>query len=238
MTTTFKDRAQIGIDRGIPVLPVAARQKFPPLGGPGWLDRLLTTQDQINTQSAETPAANCAFVAQAKIGGVWMLETDSNRLAKQYLQETGKKFTDTFTVRSINGGHRYYLHNDASISMGNIAQEEANGFSVRANNLYCLSPLSVHPSGGIYAISSDRPIVEAEPEMIAWIVSQKKAKKSITVGSPLAPAEKIPHGGINAYMLKVGGVLRNLNPSPAVGRTAAGFRAPELRTTYRRKESS
>jgi hypothetical protein len=137
---------------------------------------------------------------------MWVLESDSNRPAKKYFQETGKKFTDTFTVRSINGGHRYYRHNAASISMGNIGQEEADGFSVRANNLYCLSPLSVHPSGGVYTIFDDRPISEAEPELIAWLVSQNKsATPARTLATTTGP---IPKGSHDVTLTAIAGTLR------------------------------
>lgn len=209
--TTFKDRAQIGLDRGIPVIRVAARAKK--AYDNDWPNLATTDPEVIAKQDAETPGCNTGFVAQAKIGGVWILETDSVKPAKAYEEATGKKFTPTFTVQSSKGGHRYYKHNEASIAMGNIGQQEADGFSVRANNQYCLGPLSIHPTGAVYMTKLDGPIVEADPEMIEWLVAQKKNKSAVQSFSP-GNGKKVPHGGINAYMLNVGGILRNLNLPP------------------------
>src|SRR2546430_1415686 len=194
--STFKDRAQIGLDRGIPVIRLAPRAKTP-YRGEGV--SFATTDPAIVARWAEeNPDCNCGFVAKIEPGGVWILETDSNKLAKKYEEETGRKFTTTFTVQSRKGGHRYYLHNVASSEMGNIGQDEADGFSVRAHNQYCVSPLSVHPTGAVYMTRLDGPIVEAEPEMIEWLVAQKKSKAPTTA---LTPGQKISHGAIHDYML-------------------------------------
>jgi bifunctional DNA primase/polymerase-like protein len=205
--TTFKDRAQIGIDRGIPVIRVAARAKI--ALDKNWPEVATTDSEVIAKWDAETPAANSAFVARAEIGGVWMLETDSTAPAKAYEEATGKKFTRTFTVQSREGrGHRYYKHNIASIAMGNIGQKEADGFSVRANNAYCLGPLSIHPTGAVYMTKLDGPIVEADSEMIAWLISQKKA--SAVSSTPCIAGPKIPLGGHDNYLCALALKLRLL----------------------------
>jgi hypothetical protein len=205
--TTFLDRAQIGIDRGIPVIRVAARSKK--ALDNDWPNLATTDPEVIARWNEDTPAANCAFVAQAKIGGIWMLETDSIVPSQKYEEATGKKFTKTFTVQSREGrGHRYYRHNEASLAMGNIGQKEADGFSVRANNAYCLGPLSIHPTGAVYMTKLDGPIVEAEPEMIAWLVSQKKA--SAVSSSPSIAGPKIPLGGHDNYLTSLALKLRQM----------------------------
>src|SRR5260221_13732970 len=99
--TTFKDRAQIGIDRGIPVIRVAARAKI--ALDKNWPELATTDPEVIAKWNEETPACNSAFVAQAKIGGVWILETDSIIPSQKYEEATGKKFTRTFTVQSREG---------------------------------------------------------------------------------------------------------------------------------------
>jgi hypothetical protein len=202
--TTFKDRAQIGIDRGIPVIRVAARSKA--AYETGWQDLATVDPEIVAKWDAETPAANCGFVAQAREGGVWILETDSVNPAKAYEAITGKKFTVSFTVQSAKGGHRYYKHNAASIAMGNIGQAEADGFSVRANNEYCLGPLSVHPTGATYISRLNGPIVEAEPELIEWLVSQKKsAAPARTLATTTDP---IPKGSHDVTLTAIAGTLR------------------------------
>ena len=202
--TTFKDRAQLGLDRGIPVIRVAARSKA--AYETGWQDLATVDPEIIAKWDAETPAANCGFVAQAREGGVWILETDSVNPAKKYEEATGKKFTVTFTVQSAKGGHRYYKHNAASIAMGNIGQAEADGFSVRSNNQYCLAPLSVHPSGTTYITKLNGPIVEAEPELIAWLGSQRKSAPSQASAS--AKGGPIPHGSHDVTLTAIAGKLR------------------------------
>jgi Bifunctional DNA primase/polymerase, N-terminal len=203
--TTFKDRAQIGIERGIPVIRINARAKSPM--DKGWPTLATLDPEIIANWEAETPGANSGFVAQAKPGGIWILETDSVKTAQKYEQDTGKKIEADFIVQSSKGVHRYYLHNAASIAMGNIPQEEGDGFSVRANNEYCLGPLSVHPTGATYTTRFNGQIKEADPDLIAWLVSLRKQKPASTP-TALAPGEKIKHGGIHAYMLTQAGRLR------------------------------
>jgi hypothetical protein len=207
--TTFKDRAQIGIERGIPCIRIAARAKH--ALDKDWPNLATTDPAIIAKWDAETPGCNVGFVAQGKIGGVWMLETDSLTPSKKYEEATGKKFTTTFTVQSRESrGHRYYKHNEASLAMGNIGQKEADGFSVRANNAYCLGPLSVHPTGAIYMTKLNGPIVEAEPEMIAWLISQKKAAAVSTASAPSLLGEQVPLGGHDNYLCALALKLRQL----------------------------
>jgi hypothetical protein len=201
---TFKDRAKVGIDRGIPVIRVNARSKA--AMDKGWEHLASVDPEIIARWDEETPGANCGFVAQAREDGVWILETDSVNPAKKYEEATGKKFTTTFTVQSLKGGHRYYRHNAPSLAMGNIGQAEADGFSVRANNMYCLGPLSVHPTGATYLTKLDGAIVEAEPELIAWLVSQKKSAPIQTSAS--AKGGPIPFGSHDVTLTAIAGKLR------------------------------
>jgi hypothetical protein len=167
-----------------------------------------TDPEVIAKWQAETPGCNCGLVAKAEPGGVWILETDSAKPAKAYEDATGKKFTTTFTVQSSKGGHRYYRHNAASIAMGNIGQKEADGFSVRAHNQYCLSPLSVHPTGATYMTKLDGEIIEADPEMIAWLLSQKKTAAASTSIGVLGP--RIPNGQHDNYCRDLARKLRGI----------------------------
>lgn len=203
---SFKERAQIGIDRGIPVIRLKARSKEP--YDKSWPELATTDPEVIAKWGAETPGCNCGFVAQAKPGSVWVLETDSATPAKRYEETTGKKFTKTFTVQSSKGGHRYYRHNEASLAMGNIGQREADGFSVRASNAYCVGPLSVHPTGAVYMTKLDGPIVEADPEMIEWLVSQQKTAATSTPIGVLGP--RIPRGQHDNYCRDLSRKLRGI----------------------------
>jgi Bifunctional DNA primase/polymerase, N-terminal len=223
--TTFKDRAQFGLDHGIPVIRVEAGGKNPYIEAPwvhGVSDATLDSE-LIDKWNAATPACNAGLVARAEIGGVWILETDSALPAKAYKEAIGKTFTRTWTIESNKGGHRYYRHNAASLAMGNIKQIKIDGidwFSVRGDNMYCVSPGSIHPSGKEYKVVIDAEIVEAEPEMIEWLLTYKGQQVTEKMKSgkfDLASGEKIPHGQIYNYLEWAAGNLRRI-----------GYTQPEL----------
>jgi Bifunctional DNA primase/polymerase, N-terminal/AAA domain len=177
-SNNFIERTKPGTSRGIPIIRLRARSKLPLDNA--WQQKATTDPETIAAWGEDTPNANVGYVAQGRIGGVWILDLDSNSLAQDYEQATGKTLTATFTVASKKGQHRYYAHNESSISMGNIGQqanEEDLGFSVRAHNQYCVSPLSIHPDSGLpYLIDSDVEIVEADAELVQFLVAKKKQK--------------------------------------------------------------
>src|SRR5207244_12310093 len=84
--------------------------------------------------------SNWGLVAQAREGGVSILDCDSPEVVKRFKDETGKNMPKTLTVQSSQGGHRYFRQNAASLSrLKNFSVSTLEGkelFSVRWNNQY------------------------------------------------------------------------------------------------------
>jgi hypothetical protein len=162
-----------------------------------WQEKASTDPEQIDAWVQQYGAdINFGCVAKAVEGGFFIFEVDSPEVAKRYKQDTGKEFTETFTVRSRAGrGHRYYRATAASIAVGNVGQNAVpcEDFSVRMNNEQCVAPGSIHPTSRLpYRIAQNLPIVEADPEMLAWFIEQKRLKPLIPTAATNAsgPADK------------------------------------------------
>lgn len=204
----FKDIALPLAARDIPVIPLRPRTKIAFLEG--WQELATTDAAQIEAWDAQYPDANCACVAKAQPGGVWFWELDNAEVAETFKKETGLALPKTFRVRSRPGrGHFYFRHNAASIAMGNIAQNfvKGEGFSVRVNREYVVSPGSLHPiSGEPYALVSTAPIIEADERLIQWFISQKTSAKQPTQLS--STAGPIGTGSRNSALTSLAGTLR------------------------------
>ena len=105
-------------------------------------------------------------MAKAVPDGVWFFEVDSPGMQKTIQDETGKKFPQTFAVRSSPGkGHFYFQQTAASILMGNRQGKDVNGkeaWSARVHDRYVVGPGSIHPRTlQPYMIVADVPLVPA-----------------------------------------------------------------------------
>src|SRR5579859_6834212 len=94
-----------------------------------WPSLATTDLSVLAKWSEETPEANAACVAKAEPGGVWFWEVDKPEALQRMEQETGKKITNAFRVRSSPGrGHYHFRHDSLSLSkLGNIAQGFVKG---------------------------------------------------------------------------------------------------------------
>jgi hypothetical protein len=208
---TFKDRAIACIQRGFAVIPLRPESKLPLSTMAGWPELATTSIEQIESWNAQNANFNCGVVFKAALGTPWALETDSPKLAKRYEEETGRKLPKTLTVQSSVGrGHRFYLHTPASLALGNIAQADAEGFSVRCNNAYCVSMLSIHPaSKTLYKVVVDTPIVAAPDDFIEWLSKQRKQSAPIAERSVTWMDDPIVEGSRDNTLTKIAGKLRN-----------------------------
>jgi hypothetical protein len=206
--TTFLDRAQILINLGIPVIPLPPGKKGAVL--PEWPKKATTDLGQVLKWDAENDQYNCAAVFKAVPGGFWALEVDGPKILDKCKAETGEWVPSTFAVRSRPGrGHFYFKHTKASIAMGNIPQDEGDGFSVRADNQYCVSPGSIHPhTGQPYEIVHNVTPIEAPDDFVAWLAKQKKVK-TIAQKADGWMDQPILFGTRDNTLTKIGGVLRN-----------------------------
>jgi len=165
--------------RGIPVVPVPAREKAAKLKG--WPELATTDPAQISMWNLQNSDYNTAAVAFGVSGGYWFLDCDVPNLPERIESETGKKLPATLTVRSAKGLHIYFKQTVKSVAMGNIPSAEINGklFDAQVHHKYVVGPGSIHPSGVEYTISNAAPIVEAPDWLIDWMLAQRNEKKTI-----------------------------------------------------------
>src|ERR1700676_1948121 len=210
---TFFEIAKPMAEMGVPQIRIRPDSKA--AFDKDWPSMATTDLARLAELSKEYPDSNAASVAQAKIGGFWVWEVDSPDVLPRMEKETGLQIPPTFKVRSRAGrGHIYWKHTPASVQMGNLSQTYVIGqdFSVRANNMYCVSAGSIHPSTGkpYTALNWGVPIVEAPDWLVNWLVSQKIQKQNTPAadGTPRDFNNKVPHGSIHGFLLSTAGRLR------------------------------
>jgi hypothetical protein len=170
----FKAIATPMLARGIPVIPLRPNSKSPlGVGAPGASKSLA----QIEEWDAHTPNANCASVATPD--GCWFLDVDAVAFVDHLLADAGQiAMPHTFTVATSRGLHFYFKQDDASRAMGNVAIPGKG--EARVSNYYVVSPGSVHPSGGTYAVRQNCDIVAAPAWLIEHLSSHKARATNVT----------------------------------------------------------
>lgn len=170
---TFRNRAGLLWKLGIPAIPLRPKSKEPAiqhgaLDGTTDRDVLLAWVGNYDAES------NCGAVA--RYDGFWFLDDDLGTLAETYRAATGKDLPRTFTVRTSRGYHYYFRHDSASRVVRYGGHENSGVISIpgfkgeaRCNNQYVVAPGSVHPSGSVYEVADDAPIVAAPVELLEWL---------------------------------------------------------------------
>jgi Bifunctional DNA primase/polymerase, N-terminal len=217
--TTFTERAQPLISKGIPVIIVPPRKKGAVLDG--WQHKATTDLRQVITWNVENPDYNVACVAQAKAGGFLFFEVDQQNFHTVIEQQTGKKFPETFLVASTPGsgkGHFYFRHTPDSIRLfenqAYITIKGANGkeaCSLRGNNAYVIGPQSVKEDGVVYTVIKDAPIADCPDFLVDWFIANGKKTEKKVDASTDGPI--IPHGSHDTELTRIAGVLRNAGMS-------------------------
>src|ERR1700693_5207909 len=170
--SNFKENAMPLIARGIPVIPIPAREKGTRLKG--WQNLATTDPVQIEKWHEDNFQYNCGAVA--KLDSFWFLDCDVPDLPQQIEKDTGQVFPQTFSVRSNKGLHFYFKHTAASRALKkNIQLKDEQGnvlCDVKVHNGYVVAPGSIHPSGKRYEIVHEGEIMPAPDWLVIWIKEQ------------------------------------------------------------------
>lgn len=181
-----------------------------------WPNLATTDENVIRRWSQESPDANCACVADHRLGGLLFVEIDSPAVVERYKAETGERLPNTFRVRSSPGrGHLYLLNTAYSLAnLPNISQGAVKfqDFSVRVDHAYCVSPGSIHPTSGLpYEVLYSGQVLEIPNRLVDWILAQRENKPDIDLS---LDGEKIPRGTHDVTLTKIAGKLRSSGMSP------------------------
>jgi hypothetical protein len=142
----FASIAQPFVKLGIPVFPLAPKDKVPPKGLQ-FLQEATTDSAKVAAWGRENPDYNVALLAN---GEFCFLEFDVRGGMKDAAAEMGQEVPQTRTQRSGRGfGHYIFRHTDRSRRLGNRSASLPDGkewFSFRAHNKYLVGAGSLHPS--------------------------------------------------------------------------------------------
>jgi hypothetical protein len=194
---SFRDRADILLKRGIPVIPLQSKSKAPCTTHAAY--DASADPKQIAKWAKQFSDGNCAAVARFEhcpgIYGFWLLDDDAGTLAAKYKADTGRDLPATFTVKTSRGYHYYFRHDAASVLVrydghNNSDVIEIPGYKgeARCNYQYVVGPGSIHPSGAIYEVCNDAYIVAAPSELLEWL------QKAYTLSESLKPEDQKPKG--------------------------------------------
>jgi len=180
---------------------------------PGWIDEL----------SQKFPELNGCVIAKPDEHLFIDCDTTAEFIAG-YEQFSGEKFPETYTTSArANRTQMHFKQTDRTRPMGNVHQFQVDGidFSVRQHNLYVLAEGSRHPSGSIYKIVTDAPIVPMPDKMVEYIQHLKQKAANINqpnhIDNGTAPRGStglIPHGKIHPWMVSIAGGLRSKGLTP------------------------
>ena len=190
---------------GIPQTPLRPRTKAPFL--PEF--HKLATTDAVQIRKWAEMYPECNFGSVGREGEFFVFEADSTEVRKRF-EATGNQFTSKLIVASRAGrGHRWYRH---AAGVKNIQQAftKHGDFSIRAENMQCVSPGSVHPDTGeqYRLISAGAPEVPTQAEIAFWESErgENKGKKEI----PRNERGKVAHGNIHGWLLREAGKMRRM----------------------------
>lgn len=166
------------IRRGVPVIPVARRDKKPLPAA--WQTQASTSPSTIFSWINQYGnGINCGAVAT--LDGYWMLDADNPTLWETIEQETNQKLPRTFTVASRKGQHRYWKQTQASRAMGNRKSHVTPyEFDAQVERRQVIAPGSTHPSGFVYSIVDDTEIVDAPDWLVEWVTARGEKGKDVT----------------------------------------------------------
>jgi Bifunctional DNA primase/polymerase, N-terminal len=207
--TPFQQRAKLLLDRNIPVVMVTEGKKN--AFETGWQNKLITSLDDARFSNPSFANCNTGAVAQAKIGGFWILEIDSPEVVAKIETDTGhslKKVPTLVVCSRENRWHIYFQQNEASIKMGNIPQKYG-AFSARVNSEYVVGPKSHRDDiNADYTTGADNKIPVAPDWLIQWLESQRK-KAGTNTETKRYERELIKQGFIHPWLVTECGKLRS-----------------------------
>ncbi len=190
---SFLEIALRNAARGFSVHPLYPQGKRPILAG--WQHQATTDRHTIEEWAQSYTDANAGVIANEQ---VCVFESDNYMKLVELL---GREVPGTFTVQArANRPHFYFRPTAKTKALGN--RDLFGIFELKENNRFVVAEGSTHPTGAIYAIVNDAPIIDFPDwlaDALSKILSEQKAQ-----GKDAAPVE----GGRNIYLTQVAGKLR------------------------------
>jgi len=152
--------------RGIKCIPIPCQEKGCRLKD--WPELATTDLVQIEKWKHQNPRMNAGAVASPE--GVCILDIDDPSIIEQMPAGMPR----TFTVKSSKGLHFYFKQTDATRALGNASASapdnpEHHFFDFQQNRKYVVAPWSIHPTGAMYSVVDDSPVLECTDWLNSWI---------------------------------------------------------------------
>jgi putative DNA primase/helicase len=207
---------------GFRVFPLAERTKSQPLVK-GWEDKASSDLAQIESWWRWQPRANIALLCGSQTG-LLVVDVDPRHDGDKTLARLIKKHGElppTLTAKTGGGGWHYFFRFDRFEA---IAGKGALGEGIELQhptNGYVVAAPSIHPSGGMYWLSSlEAPIAEAPDWIVEEAVPRASGAKSRrrTRQKPVgkADATRIHEGSRNDELFRFASLLRGQGASETV----------------------
>jgi len=212
--------------RGFRLIPIKAREKFPPLLKE-WQKHASCDPDQIlnwyeNHKNCNwAPATGCAsgyFIVDADA------ETGRNTVLEWKNLYGDEWFDTTFAVETGNG-FQHYAAWPPGADIRNSAKKVAPGIDIRGENGYGLIPPSIHPSGKAYRFLNGEnapvlPLPAALLEKLEIIAPANDVDDTSRRGFEIP--HLLPEGSRDSVVHKMASHLRRRGYPPDVIRVAIG----------------
>ncbi len=165
---------------GVPIAPIKAGEKFPPISG---FQILATTDEtQIMAWANEQRWLNCNWLALARPEGFCFIDEDqSARFRKMYEEKYGESFPQTRATQSqTDHKQSVWKQTDRTRALGNRVQGDFldRMLSFRQDRHYCvcegshLNPSELNgPNHRDYLLVDDFPILEMPDKLVDFIES-------------------------------------------------------------------
>ncbi|UVO37616.1 bifunctional DNA primase/polymerase [Bradyrhizobium arachidis] len=157
------------VERGLPVLPLVARQKRPAIKR--GLHGATTDKNELKRYFRKNPRANYG-ICTGGTSNIFVLDIDGpagRRSLAKLISEHGK-LPKTVTVLTGGGEHRYFRSTGTPIK--NSAGRLGEGLDIRGDRGYVVGPGSVHPSGSVYTFKKGRALDDVAVAVApAWLLA-------------------------------------------------------------------
>jgi hypothetical protein len=186
--------AKAALEMGLHVFPLTPKQKAPPLTKHGFQDAT-ADQEQIAAWWDATPEANIGIACGES--SLQVLDFDHEEDIPEWVSAV-----QTFKVKTARGVHVYFWGARATAKM--YSESGRHIGEIKSNGGYVLAAGSVHPSGAIYTIIDDAPIVWGPTDEIDKLLQSPAAKSAAVIGGA-----RIPYGDHDTQLTRIAGALRH-----------------------------
>lgn len=202
--------------RGIPVFPLAPRDKVPLLssaeGGHGHQDATCD-QEKIRAWWKREPRANIGAPTGSR-SGFSVFDVDRKNGGTEKLAEKFQADPDclppTIEVKTGGGGKHFYFRTPkeslgSASAIGGIA-----GWDYKEEGGYVVLPPSIHESGGVYAFEGAKIKLDELEAIPDWILALRRQSNGATQVKLAEVPLRIAKGERNAVLIRFAGAYRRV----------------------------